>query len=501
MSSIEASRLIAELIKQGVCDENKLVSILGTERHGANLDAIELALVRSGTLSEGRLEALIGMVSGLPVVGSFSVALPDIIPSSLAKQCGALAIDGPSPVVAFVEDTEENVERVRTYLNRDFDLALITAPRFVELYKTAYQQLRTDARPATADVFEVLDEAISSGASDAHLSVGFPPSLRVNGSTLALHRQPLDEEWMRRAVEQLLGYDAMQHALATHNADGAFPYGTSRFRVNAGRDMRGLTLAIRLLPSQIPSFDQLALPAAVRNLADLERGLVLVTGPTGSGKSTTLAALLAHITTNQARHVLTLEDPIEFVLPAKRAVVHQRELGSSFTSFADGLRQSLRQDPDVVLVGEARDAETIRAAVTAAETGALVFATVHTYDAVNTLARIVGTYPEGEQDQIRSQLAYVLKGVVSQTLVPAITGGRVAAYEVLIATPAVSNNLRKTDGLMSLRQVMTTGVRDGMQTMEMHLAQLVRSGIVREIDAEYKARDLEEFRRQMGSGA
>lgn len=501
MSSVEAPRLIAELIAQGICDETKLVSILGTERHGANLDVIELALVRSGTLSEARLEALKGMISGLAVVGPSSTALPEIIPSALAKQCGALAIDGPSPVVAFVEDTQENVDRVREFLNRDFEVALVTAPRFVELYKNAYQQLRPDSRPPTVDVFELLDEAISSGASDVHLSVGVPPSLRVNGATAALHRQPLDDGWMRRAVEQLLGYEALQQVLATHNADGAFPYGTSRFRVNAGRDMRGLTLAVRLLPTEIPTFDQLALPSSVRGLADLERGLVLVTGPTGSGKSTTLAALLSHITTNQARHVLTLEDPIEFVLPAKRAVVHQRELGSSFTSFADGLRQSLRQDPDVVLVGEARDDETIRAAVTAAETGALVFATVHTYDAVNTLARIVSTYPEGEQDQIRSQLAYVLKGVVSQTLVPAITGGRVAAYEVLISTPAVSNNLRKSDGLMSLRQVMTTGVRDGMQTMEMHLAQLVRSGVVREIDAEYKARDIEEFRRQLQAGS
>jgi twitching motility protein PilT len=496
-ASIQANQLVNELLDQGIVDEPKLVSILGAERHGANLDIVEIALIRSNTLSPARLEALIGAISGLPVLGDDARVLPQVIPSGLAKQCGALAVDAPAPLVAFVEDTPENVQRVSEFLQRPFDVCLVTAPRFVDLYKASYQQQRTDARPVTKDIYEVLDEAIEQDASDLHLAVTTPPVLRVNGDLVHMHRQPLENEWMQNAIEKLLGYDGLQKAVSTHNCDGAFQYGDTRFRVNAGADMHGLTLALRKLPSKIPTFDKISLPASVREFADLERGLVLVTGPTGSGKSTTLAALLSHISLNQPRHVLTLEDPIEFVLPAKRATVHQRELGSSFTSFADGLRQSLRQDPDVVLVGEARDAETIRAAVTAAETGALVFATVHTYDAVSTLARIVGTYPEGEQDQIRSQLAYVLKGVVSQSLLPAIAGGRVAAYEVLVVTPAVSNNLRKVDGLLSLRQVMTTSAKDGMQTMEMHLAQLVRRGAVREVDAEFKARDLEEFHRQL----
>jgi twitching motility protein PilT len=498
-ASITASALIAELVAEGIADEAKLVSILGAERHGANLDVVELALVRSGALSLTRLDALVAAISGRSVIDDTAVVLPAIIPAALAKQCGAVAVDGPAPTVAFVEDTPENVERVREFLNRSFDVALVTAPRFVELFRSTYQNQRADARPATKDIYEILDESIAQDASDLHLSVGHPPKLRVRGDLATLHRQPLDAAFLSDAVERLLGYEGLQRTLASHNCDGAFQYGETRFRVNAGADMHGLTLALRKLPSKIPTFDDLSLPAAVRRFAELERGLVLVTGPTGSGKSTTLAAILAHIGNNQPRHILTLEDPIEFVLPAKKATVHQRELGHSFTSFADGLRQSLRQDPDVVLVGEARDPETVRAAVTAAETGALVFATVHTYDAVSTLARIVATYPEGEQDQIRSQLAYVLKGVVSQTLVPNLAGGRVAAYEVLVVTPAVSNNLRKVDGLMSLRQVMVSGVRDGMQTMEAHLARLVRQGSVREVDAEFKARDVDEFHRQLNS--
>jgi twitching motility protein PilT len=496
-ASVEAGQLINELLSQGLIDEAQLVSILGSERHGANLDMVEMALIRSNTLSPARLEALKGLISGIPVIGDDARVLAQLIPSALAKQCGALAIDAASPLVAFVEDTPENIQRVSEFLQRPFDVCLVTAPRFVDLYKVAYQQHRSDARPVTKDIYEVLDEAVSLDASDLHLSVGTSPGLRVNGEVARMHRQALDEKFMVTAVEKLLGHEGLQKTLSTYNCDGAFQYGDTRFRVNAGKDMHGITLALRKLPSKIPTFDKIALPSVVREFADLERGLVLVTGPTGSGKSTTLAALLSHITLNQPRHVLTLEDPIEFVLPSKRSIVHQRELHASFSSFADGLRQSLRQDPDVVLVGEARDAETIRAAVTAAETGALVFATVHTYDAVSTLARIVGTYPEGEQDQIRSQLAYVLKGVVSQSLLPAIAGGRVAAYEVLVVTPAVANNLRKVDGLMSLRQVMATSSKDGMQTMEMHLAQLVRRGAVREIDAEFKARDLEEFHRQL----
>ena len=247
----------------------------------------------------------------------------------------------------------------------------------------------------------MFDEAVQREASDIHLSVSVPPTLRVDGSLIYLERAPLTEEWMRQQVVTLFGQESLEEVLTKYNRDGGFSYGPVRFRINVGADMNGLTMAIRRLPSRIPSFDDLGLPLAVRQFCELERGLILVTGPTGSGKSTTLACLLAHIALHQSRHVLTLEDPIEFVLPAKKSIVHQREHKLSFTSFADGLRQSLRQDPDVILVGEARDQETIRAAVTAAETGALVFATLHTYDAASSLGRIVSSYPAEEQEQVR----------------------------------------------------------------------------------------------------
>jgi twitching motility protein PilT len=244
--------------------------------------------------------------------------------------------------------------------------------------------------------------------------------------------------------------------------------------------------------------DELALPHSVQNFINLDRGLVLVTGATGSGKSTTLAALLAQICTSQKRHLITLEDPIEFILPQGSSVVHQRELGTSFSSFPEGLRQALRQDPDVVLVGEMRDLSTIRTAITAAETGHLVFGTLHTFDAASTVSRLVAMYPSEEQDQIRSTLSYTLKGIVSQTLLRSISGkGRVAAFEVMVTNFGIANNLRKIDGAVHLRGAIETGSRDGMQTMDMALADLVRRRLITEEEALEKVVDAADFKRRM----
>lgn len=499
-ASVSSDDILDALLREGTVTEQQLVSLLGPDRHSGRIDVVQLALLRSETISPQRLAALIGVISGKPVVDETTTAL-QLLPQNIAKSCGALVIDRPVPTVAFVEDLPANVDKVATTLNRrEFDVWLMTAAQFVDLFKATYQGAGGGRTTEARDIFEIFDEAINKEASDIHLSVLSPPMLRINGNLTPMERAPLTEEWMRKQIEGLLGVDVLNDVLTSFNRDAGFSYGSVRFRINVGADMHGLTLAIRRLPNRIPSFDDLGLPESVRRFCELERGLILVTGPTGSGKSTTLACLLSHIALHQPRHILTLEDPIEFVLPARKAVVHQRELKLSFTSFSDGLRQSLRQDPDVILVGEARDPDTIRAAVTAAETGALVFATLHTYDAASALGRIVSSYPEGEQEQVRSQIAYVLKGVVSQTLLPAVSGGRVAAYEVLVSTPGVANNLRKVDGLLQLRQLIATGVKQGMQTMEMHLAQLVRRGLVPEAEAEFKARDVEEFKRHLTAG-
>lgn len=491
--SITAQQLSESLISEAVITGERLEEILGANRHQPSLNQLELALSKNNTLSEERLLSLKGMVSGLGTASSESTPI-EMFPAQLAKACGAIALDGQRPAVAFIEDTSLNVERVRAELGHsDFEIVLMTTTQFTEWFRIAYSELDVKARPVLNSLMQIFDEAINREASDLHLTAGASPVFRIGGDLVEMPFQPLAEDFLQQEFRRLLGDESMNELAETNNRDAAYGYGDVRFRINLGHDIGGTTAALRRLPSDIPTFDQLNLPEPVRNLCDLERGLVLVTGPTGSGKSTTLASMLAHIGMNQSRHIVTLEDPIEFLIPSQRSVVHQRELGNSFTSFSNGLRQALRQDPDVILVGEARDRETIGAAVTAAETGALVFATLHTFDAVSTLARIVNTYPEGEQDQIRSQLAYVLRGVVSQTLLPSLQGGRVAGFEVLLSTTAVSNNLRKVDGLNQLRQVLQTSVKHGMQTMEYDLARLVRRGLISQSDAEYKARDVDEL--------
>lgn len=500
-ASITSDMILDALLRDGVVNDQQLVQMLGANRHSGRIDIVEIALVRQEVISVPRLLALKSSLSGRPILEEGAHGVLPILPQTTAQAVGALVVDRAIPTVAFVEDLPMNIDKVASVLGRhDFEIWLMTAPQFVELFKNTYHGAQTGRKQETRDIFEIFDESIAKEASDIHLSVKSPPVLRIDGTLTEMDRAPLSDEWIRAQVRNILGDAALEDVLHTHNRDAGYSYGPVRFRINVGADMHGMNMAIRRLPSRIPDFDTLGLPSAVRHFADLERGLVLVTGPTGSGKSTTLAALLAHIAINQSRHILTLEDPIEFVLPAKKAVVHQRELGISFTTFAEGLRQSLRQDPDVILVGEARDQATIRAAVTAAETGALVFATLHTYDAASSLGRIISSYPEGEQDQIRSQLAYVLKGVVSQSLVPAVSGGRIAAFEVLLSTPGVMNNLRKVDGLLQIRQLITTGIKQGMQTMEMHLAQLVRRGLISEAEGEYKSRDMDEFRRHLQAG-
>lgn len=494
--SITASKLLAAVIEEGVLDEAEKTSLLGAERHDVSLNTLEIALTRENLVTNARLAEIKGAVAGLRVVTDTGIGAKPAIDANLSRATGAVILDVSPLTVAMVEDIPAHVERLSHALGATgFDIWLCTVSQFAELHKSCYSGARLESRPAVSDIYEVLDEGVSRRASDIHLSIGQPPVLRVDGRLVALPRQPLDSIWMHREMVRLAGAAKVEQALKEYNADLAYSYGASRFRLNLGADRHGLTLSARKLPTKIPTLDDLNLPRSIRAFSELDRGLVLVTGPTGSGKSTTLASVLNSVALNQSRHIITLEDPIEFHLSQGRSMVNQRELHDSFASFPEGLRQALRQDPDVILVGEMRDLDTIRTAVTAAETGHLVFGTLHTFDAPSTVGRIVSSFSEGEQEQIRSQLSYVLKGIVSQTLVPSASGrGRLAAFEVMVTTPAVANNLRKVEGHTVLRQTIETGVKDGMQTMDMALAALVRRGLVLEADAEEKARDVESFR-------
>lgn len=496
--------LLEALASAGHLDRRIVPRLLGAARSRATVVDLDKALIAQRIINHRQLaEAKASQhPAGHPWVrGTPGVPHPErTLPEALVKSYGILATDRPEALI-LVEDTPTALQVAREHLGAVRELWFVGAVEFSELYRRVYTE-RTRVRTArpVADIWEVLDAAAETGASDIHLKVNQPPVLRVDGVLRRMERAELTVEWVETAIAELVDEHRFRRWVDNHDADFAVSYGTTRYRGNAGRDRAGPTLALRKLPDKIPDPDEIRLPRVVVQMAERERGLVLVTGPTGSGKSTTLASLLAHIIRTSPRHVITLEDPVEFLLPQGRGVVSQRELGEDFTSFAAGLRQALRQDPDVLLVGEMRDIETIRTAVTAAETGALVMSTLHTYDAQSTLNRLVGAFPADEQEQVRSQLAHILLGVVSQTLVPtANRGGRVAALEILVNSPAVAHNLREPEGVAQIRNIMEVSRREGMQTMEAALAALVRSGIVRADDAEFRARDLEAYRRALHS--
>src|SRR5918999_3173905 len=336
-------------------------------------------------------------------------------------------------------------------------------------------------------------------ASDLHLAAGSPPVIRVNGR---LHRLPDREKLMpdvtRDLIYRILSTEQQKLLETRRQLDFSYTIpGLARFRVNAYFQREAIGGAFRLIPAQIKSLEQLAMPPRLYELADKPRGLVLVTGPTGSGKSTTLASLLDHINGTRHEHILTIEDPIEFLHWHRSCIVNQREIGPDATSFAEALRSALRQDPDVILVGEMRDLETIGTALTAAETGHLVFATLHTQSAPQTIDRIIDVFSPEQQQQVRVQLSVALQGVVTQTLLPTSDGaGRIAACEVLIPTPAVRNLIRegKTHQIYSTIQ---TGGAHGMQTIDAALADLVRRSTITREMAESRSGSPEEFRRLM----
>lgn len=344
----------------------------------------------------------------------------------------------------------------------------------------------------------LLEEVIKKRASDLHILVGLPPMLRVDGALVPIAGyDALDEAKVEALVYAILDQDQQQILNKDKEFDFSFAFGNlGRFRVNAFHERGNLAAALRLIPNEIKSVTELGMPNVVMNFADFPRGLVLITGPTGSGKSTTLAALVDKINTEKAHHIITIEDPIEFTHKSKKSVVVQREVHYDTYSFSAALRSSLRQDPDVVLIGEMRDLETISAAITIAETGHLVFATLHTNSAAQSIDRMIDVFPPHQQPQIRAQLSNILMSIVSQRLVPAIGGGRVVAAEVLIANPAVRNIIREGKS-HQLDAVIQTGADQGMQTMDRTLVGLVQAGTVTYDNAREYAVDLSEFERLM----
>ncbi len=344
----------------------------------------------------------------------------------------------------------------------------------------------------------LLEEVIKKKASDLHLQVGLHPMLRIDGALVPLSgSEVLKEEHVESLVFAILDDDQKEILLKDKEFDFSFAFGDlGRFRVNAFHERGNIAAALRLIPNEILSIEQLGLPQTVNKFADYPRGLVLVTGPTGSGKSTTLAALVDKINTDTAKHIITIEDPVEYTHKSKKSVLVQREVHYDTFSFSAALRSSLRQDPDVVLIGEMRDLETIASAITIAETGHLVFATLHTNSAAQSIDRMIDVFPPHQQPQIRSQLSNILMGICSQRLVPTIGGGRAPAAEIMIATPAVRNIIREGK-THQLDAVIQTGAEFGMQSMDKTLVQMIHSGQISYDEARNFAVDVDELDRIM----
>jgi twitching motility protein PilT len=347
------------------------------------------------------------------------------------------------------------------------------------------------------DFSEILLEVVRRKASDLHITAGAPPMLRIRGSLVPLEGQALMTATdTREIVYAILNSSQRQRLETDWQIDFAYSIpGHARYRVNAYFQRGTIGAAFRLIPNETVPIERLGLPPVIREFARKPRGIVLVTGPTGSGKSTTLASMINEINETRDEHIMTIEDPIEFLHRHKRCIVNQRELGGDAKSFAMALKAALRQDPDVILVGEMRDMETIGTALTAAETGHLVFATLHTQDAPQTVDRIIDVFPPSQQGQVRAQLAIGLQGIVTQTLVPTADGqGRCVAAEVLVPTPGVRNLIRegKTHQIYSLIQ---TGAAHGMQTMDSSLAGLVRAGRITLAMAETRSSSPDELRK------
>ena len=343
------------------------------------------------------------------------------------------------------------------------------------------------------DIAQLLAFSVKNNASDLHLSAGEPPMIRVDGEIKRINMPALTQKEVFGMVYDIMNDKQRKAYEEFYETDFSFEIPKlARFRVNAFNQHRGAGAVFRTIPSQILSLEELSAPEIFQELSMQPRGLVLVTGPTGSGKSTTLAAMINHININRADHILTIEDPIEFVHVSKRALINQREVHRDTLGFNEALRSALREDPDVILVGEMRDLETIRLALTAAETGHLVFGTLHTTSAAKTIDRIVDVFPAAEKEMVRAMLSESLRAVISQTLLKRIGGGRVAAHEIMVGTPAIRNLIREGK-IAQMYSAIQTGLKEGMQTLDQCLLDLVRRGLISKEDARFKAANKDAF--------
>jgi twitching motility protein PilT len=350
---------------------------------------------------------------------------------------------------------------------------------------------------------DLMEEVVERGGSDLHLSAGLPPYIRISGTLTPTEHEPMTAESCQRLIFSMLNNTQRKHLEQNWELDCSYGVkGLARFRVNVYKDRGTYAACLRALSSKIPTMDMLGLPPVVRELAEKPRGLILVTGPTGSGKSTTLASMINEINLTRPEHILTVEDPIEFVYSPEKSLIHQRQVGEDTKSFANALRAALREDPDVILVGEMRDLETISLAISAAETGHLVFGTLHTSSAAQTVDRMVDVFPPEQQQQVRVQLSGSLVAVLSQTLVPRLNPkpgefGRVMAQEIMVVTPAISNLIREGKTAQVYGAIQTGG-KLSMQTLEKVLADLYKAGKISFEDAMSKTSRPDELQRLMG---
>lgn len=344
------------------------------------------------------------------------------------------------------------------------------------------------------DIAELLTFSVKNKASDLHLSAGLPPMIRVDGDIRRINIPSLNHKEVHALIYDIMNDKQRRDYEEFLETDFSFALpGVARFRVNAFNQDRGAAAVFRTIPSKVLTLEDLDAPKFFAELCTKPRGLILVTGPTGSGKSTTLAAMVNHINTNDYAHILTVEDPIEFVHESQKCLINQREVHRDTLGFNEALRSALREDPDIILVGEMRDLETIRLALTASETGHLVFGTLHTTSAAKTIDRIIDVFPAAEKDMIRAMLSESLQAVISQTLLKKVGGGRIAAHEIMVGTPAIRNLIREAK-VAQMYSAIQTGRKDGMQTLDQNLKELVDKGLITAKGAMVKAVNKDMFR-------